>query len=208
MTSMTSVNTALGKGADIATLHCLGEASRLVVVRQERASDIDARESLLDAAFGPARFAKTSEAFRAGRVPARGLSLVAQCDGKIIGTVRLWHVDAGSAGAALLLGPLAVSARHRDLGMGGLLMREAISRATELGHGAILLVGDEPYYRRFGFSAALTAQLDLPGPVDRARFLALELKAGAMTNANGLVRATGVRRAVAGSHLIEARRAA
>lgn len=208
MTSMASLETVRRTGAAIASLHDLGASRPLMAVREERASDVAAREALLDAAFGPARFAKTSEAFRAGRLPARGLSLVADLHGEIIGTVRLWRVDAGDAGAALLLGPLAVSARHRDLGVGGVLMREAIARAAEAGHRAILLVGDEPYYQRFGFSAALTRGLDLPGPVDRARFLGLELKPDALAQARGLVRATGAKSiAVVGSQA-QARQAA
>jgi predicted N-acetyltransferase YhbS len=70
-------------------------------------------------------------------------------------------------------------------------MRMALSRATELGHRAVLLVGDEPYYKRFGFSRALTEHLRLPGPFERERFLALELIAGALSDARGMVAATG-----------------
>lgn len=191
MTTMTSVQRALkNDGAQIASLHPLAKNAGLVVVREERASDLAQRESLLDAAFGDARFAKTSEMLRAGRIPARGLALVAVLNGEIVGTVRLWHIDAGGC-PALLLGPLAVSSAHRTLGIGGLLMREAIARARARGHDAILLVGDAPYYQRFGFSPALTEALDMPGPVDRARFLALELQAGVLARAQGMVRATG-----------------
>jgi len=161
-----------------------------LVIREERAGDVSARERLLDDAFGPARFAKTSEALRAGRAPARGLALAAFHEGALVGTVRLWPVDAGGA-PALLLGPLAVAASHRAMGVGGALMRMALARAAALGHRAVLLVGDAPYYARFGFSAALTRDLDLPGPVERARFLALELAPGALAKASGLVRPTG-----------------
>lgn len=192
MTSMTSVRHLLKGGKNIASLHSLAGDAGLIVVREERSDDIAAREALLDGAFGEARFAKTSEKLRAGRAAARGLSLVAVCNGKLIGTVRLWHVAAERGRLLLLLGPLAVADSHRTFGIGGMLMREAIARATARGHKAILLVGDEPYYQRFGFAADLTHALDLPGPVDRARFLGLELEDGALSDVSGMIRATGV----------------
>ena len=160
----------------------------------ERAGDVAAREHLLDLAFGLARFGKTSEKLRAGRLPARGLSLIARVAtpaGEIVvGTVRLWHVVAGGV-PALLLGPLAVDSRYRCFGVGTRLMREALDRATALGHGAIILVGDAPYYARFGFTRAHTRGLQLPGPVEDDRFLGLELKPGALAPADGLVRPAG-----------------
>lgn len=156
----------------------------------EAPADLVARERLLDEAFGPVRFSKTCERLRAGRVPARGLALVARYRGRLVGTVRLWPVMAGGV-PALMLGPLAVASSHRAHGIGGLLMREALARATALGHRAVLLVGDAPYYERFGFSGALTARLAMPGPVERERFLALELAPGALADARGRVIATG-----------------
>ncbi len=106
--------------------------------------------------------------------------------------MRLWSVRAGGV-EALMLGPLAVAQSHRGLGVGARLMREAIARAADRGHEAILLVGDAPYYVRFGFAASPTRRLVLPGPANRARFLGLELVAGALANAEGLVVATGAR---------------
>jgi predicted N-acetyltransferase YhbS len=167
-------------------------------VRDETVVDVAAREALLDAAFGPTRFAKTCERLREGRLPADGLALVAEgVDGHLIGTVRLWHVEAGTAGAALMLGPIAIDGEARSLGLGGALMRVAIDRARRFGHRAIVLVGDAPYYQRFGFSTDLTTALDLPGPVDRARFLALELEDRALADARGMVVATGAVEALA-----------
>lgn len=161
-------------------------------IRDERRCDVAAREALLDAAFGAARFTKTCERLREGRRPAGGLALVAEDRaGRLIGTVRLWHVEAGDAGASLMLGPIAIDSDARSLGLGAALMRAAIGRAKRLRHRSIVLVGDAPYYVRFGFSPALTLGLDLPGPVDRARFLALELETGALAEARGMVAATG-----------------
>lgn len=170
-------------------------------LREERLSDLAAREALLDRAFGSARFTKTSERLRAGRLPAEGLALVAASGDRLLGTVRLWNVSAGPARPALLLGPLAVEEAWRGAGIGAALMRTAIARAQALGHRAILLVGDVSYYARFGFAAELTTGLDLPGPVDRERFLALELQPGALAGAQGLVRATGRPLAACATHL-------
>jgi len=159
----------------------------------ETAADFAQREALLDLAFGrAARLAKTSERLREGRLPAEGLAFAAHGpDGRLVGTLRLWHITAGPGRPALLLGPLAVHPWFRDRGLGGALMASAINEAARLGHGAIMLVGDAPYYARFGFSSVPTGELWLPGPFDRARFLAVELKPGALTGAKGLVSATG-----------------
>jgi predicted N-acetyltransferase YhbS len=152
--------------------------------------DAAQRERLLDAAFGADRHEKTSERLREGRLPAEGLAFTLKADGKLVGTIRLWSIAAGGV-PALLLGPLAVAKSLEGMGLGSKLMRHALAEAAWRGHRAVLLVGDEPYYSRFGFEVALTEGLVLPGPVDRARFLGLELVDGALADARGLVAATG-----------------
>jgi predicted N-acetyltransferase YhbS len=164
----------------------------MVTIREERIADVAARDALLDEAYGAARFAKTSERLREGRPPAARLSLVAADRRQLVGTVRLWNVAAGPGCEALLLGPLAVHPDYRNRGIGTALMRRAIARARLAGHGSILLVGDVSYYGRFGFSAALTGDLCMPGRHDRDRLLALELKPGALAGARGLISATGI----------------
>lgn len=168
----------------------------------EKAGEAEAREALLDRAMGESRRRKSSEKLRRNRLPAEGLALVARhlgddADaGSLAGTVRLWSIHAG-VGAdgrpceALLLGPLAVDPRMEGAGVGSALMREAIARAKAAGHGAILLVGDAPYYARFGFSAEKTGHLVMPGPFERDRFLALELIPGWLDGATGLLTANG-----------------
>jgi predicted N-acetyltransferase YhbS len=163
----------------------------MVTIRQETQFDAAARESLLDQAFGEGRFAKTAQRLRDGRLPSHGLSFVATEDRRVIGTVRLWDVIAGPKQPALLLGPIAVACDRQGQGVGGKLMRHCLRAAGKLGHEAVLLVGDEPYYSRFGFSAEATAGLWLPGPYERNRLLARELIPGALTDARGLVGATG-----------------
>lgn len=163
----------------------------------ETPADVVARETLLDRAMGPDRRRKSSEKIRHGRVPAEGLALVARdAANHVIGTVRLWNVEAGisldgQAIEALLLGPLAVDSTHEGKGIGGALMRAAVAEAEKRGHGAILLVGDAAYYERFGFFAEKTRHLVMPGPCERSRFLALELKAGWLEGAAGMIVPSG-----------------
>lgn len=165
-------------------------AATRFAIRAERGSDVAAREVLLDACFGEGRDARTCQRLRDGRLPAEGLAFSAVARGKLVGTVRLWHVSAGGR-AALVLGPLAVDPSCRALGVGAALMRHAIDEARRRGHGAIILLGDAPYYARFGFSAAKAAELHLPGPFERERLLGLELRAGALDGAWGMIMPTG-----------------
>src|SRR6478752_7891368 len=101
-------------------------------IRAERASDVAAREALLDACFGASRHMRTCQRLRDGRAPAQGLALSAVRQGKLVGTVRLWHVSAGGT-PALMLGPLAVEASCRSLGVGAALMEHALDVAKARG---------------------------------------------------------------------------
>ena len=159
-------------------------------IRAERGSDVAARESLLDVCFGASRHARTCQRLRDGRLPAEGLAFSAVVQGRLVGTIRLWHVDAGGR-AALMLGPLAVDPGARDLGLGAALMNHAIAEASARGHGAIVLLGDAPYYARFGFSPDRMAALALPGPFERDRLLGLELKPGALDGSRGIIFGSG-----------------
>jgi predicted N-acetyltransferase YhbS len=163
----------------------------MITIRKETIRDVAAREALLDLSFGDARFEKASERLREGRLPAASLAFVASERGRVVGTVRLWNVSAGRSRPALLLGPLAVDPGCRGRGLGSALMERALADAKRLGHRAVMLVGDAPYYSRFGFSAELTGDLRLPGRYDADRFLALELSPGALAGAYGLVSPTG-----------------
>src|SRR3954453_11168588 len=159
-------------------------------IRSERASDVVAREALLDACFGANRHLRTCQRLRDGRAPAEGLALSAVAKGRLVGPVRLWHVSAGGK-PALVLGPLAVEALSRKLGVGAALVRQALAVAKAHGHRAVILLGDAPYYARFGFSALKTAELSLPGPFERDRLLGLELSEGALDGARGMIVAAG-----------------
>lgn len=162
----------------------------MFAIRHETPLDVAAREALLDLCFGAERTRKTCERLREGRAPADGLALVVERAGRIVATIRLWHVSAGGR-PALMLGPVAVDPALQGLGIGGKLVREALDRAGGAGHAAVLLVGDAPYYARFGFAPDVVAGLSLPGPYDEARFLGRELVPGALSGAIGLVTPTG-----------------
>lgn len=169
----------------------------MIWIGPEPASAVPAREALLDRAFGPARRQKTAERLREGRIPAAGLSFAAFDDaasggtGKLAGTLRFWSVRLGPVDA-LLLGPVAVDDAQRNKGLGGRMIRRGLAAATALGHRAVILVGDAPYYSRFGFAAEPAQRLRLPGPVDPRRFLALALVPGALSRAEGLVQPCGL----------------
>src|ERR1700760_3136740 len=106
-------------------------------IRAERASDVVAREALLDACFGGNRHTRTGQRLRDGRAPAEGLALSAVREGRLVGTVRLWHVSAGGV-PALMLGPLAVDSASRKLGIGVMLMERALELAQQRGHAAVI----------------------------------------------------------------------
>jgi predicted N-acetyltransferase YhbS len=168
-------------------------------IRAEKVSDVVAREALLDACFGENRSLRTCQRLRDGRAPAEGLAFSVVAEGRLVGTLRLWHVSAGGT-PALMLGPLAVEASSRKLGVGTALMDHALAAATTRGHRAVILLGDAPYYARFGFSPEKMAELALPGPFERDRLLGLELIEGALDGACGMIvptgaKATAVRRA-------------
>jgi predicted N-acetyltransferase YhbS len=215
------------------------------VIRSERASDVSAREMLLDACFGANRNSRTCQRLREGRKPAEGLSFSAVrgqrlsqirssqwapqdrertsnlirttadlsfacrdsfgnspedacCEDtgnfrnatRLVGTLRLWPVSAGGT-SALVLGPLAVEDACRKLGIGAALVDHALAAARARGHRAVILLGDAPYYARFGFLAQKASRLSLPGPFERDRLLGLELCDGALKDASGMIVSLG-----------------
>ena len=148
----------------------------------------DAANDLLDAAFGPLRRMKTSYRLREGARPVFSFSAHEAATGRLAGVVSLWPLRIGQDGhEALLLGPLAVHPDFHGRGLGGRLMAEALAAARAGGQRLILLVGDGPYYGRFGFQPVPEGQLLMPGPFDPHRLLALELVPGALAGARGLV---------------------
>jgi predicted N-acetyltransferase YhbS len=158
-------------------------------IAQEAPGDAAILSRLSAEAFGPGRFARTAYRVREGVPPVAGLALAASFGGRIVGGVRFTAVTIGGEDKALLLGPLVVDPVHKGNGFGVALMREGLARARAAGYRLVVLVGDMPYYGRFGFNPVPPGQIRLPGPVDPNRLLALELVPGALANASGLMEA-------------------
>jgi predicted N-acetyltransferase YhbS len=153
------------------------------------ASDHAAIEHLLDLAFGLSRQTKTSYRLREGNTAIDGLSFVVREPALgLVGAISFWPLKIGAAGTdALLLGPLAVHPQRQNMGIGLALMRKSLDKAQALGHRLVILVGDAPYYARVGFKSVPEGLLEMPGPVDPARLLHLELVPGELDLAEGLV---------------------
>jgi predicted N-acetyltransferase YhbS len=157
-------------------------------ITPETPQDRDDIERLLDLAFGPDRAGKTVYRLREGIEPIPELCTVIREDGELKGSLRYWPVVIGEKRTpALLLGPVAVLPENRGKGYARSLIWESFDVARQLGYGIVLLVGDEPYYVKFGFTRAFTRALELPGPVDLNRFLGLELVPRAFAGVSGML---------------------
>ncbi|MCB8821623.1 GNAT family N-acetyltransferase [Microvirga rosea] len=159
-----------------------------LIIRTEQPIDSEAIERLHERAFGPGRFARTASRLREGVPHLLDLSFTALVGTLLVGSVRLTPVQAGPE-RALMLGPLTVEPAFEGRGIGAALMQRSLDAARDKGHGLVLLVGDEPYYRRFGFKRVPPGHLQLPGPVNPDRFLEVELIDGALARAKGQVSA-------------------
>lgn len=157
------------------------------VILVERPEHARAVEVLVDRAFGPGRFAKSSERLREGNRKLDDCSFVALNGDRVIGSVRLWPVTVGGQPLAFL-GPLAVDADERSHGLGQALVEAACAAAAKAGWRAVLLVGDAPYFGRIGFQAAPAAQATMPGPADQRRVLVKALVEGGDQGLAGPIR--------------------
>lgn len=165
-------------------------------IEPETPADAAAIDALIELCFGAGRYAKAAYRLREGVDPVPALSFVAHEEGQLQGSLRFWPILIGGS-AALMLGPLAVKPALRGRGIGIDLMKRGIEAAKAMGFTFIILVGDEPYYARVGFSRAPAGQIDLPGPVDPRRLLFLELEPGALARFKGAVTRPGLDHAVA-----------
>jgi predicted N-acetyltransferase YhbS len=139
-------------------------------LRPERPQDGARVQALIERAFGPGRFAKAAERLREGNEPDLDLSFVAWAGDEVVGSVRLWPILIGHT-PALLLGPFAVEDAWRSQGLGGTLVERACEAVQAQGHDLVLLVGDESFFRRFGFQVLPEGRAVMPGPVDGGRVL-------------------------------------
>ena len=156
-------------------------------IRPEQPDDAPLVDALNRKAFGPGRYAKSAYRLREGVSQVPELAFIAVEKGKLRGSVRFWPVTIGER-RALMLGPLAVETDQRGRGIGVALMERGVEEARLLGHEAVILVGDEPYYARVGFAKLPIGRVQFPGPVDPSRILGLALKPDALRNLCGEVR--------------------
>ena len=157
-----------------------------VVVSPETAAEAVAVERLSERAFGPGRFARTAYRIREQAAADPDLSFVARISTLLVGANRMTAIRCGSV-PALLLGPLTVDPAFRSRGIGAALVERSLAAAVAAGHSTVILVGDEAYYKRFGFARVPQGQFAMPGPVDPARLLMRELVPGAFAGASGAV---------------------
>jgi predicted N-acetyltransferase YhbS len=163
-------------------------SSSSFAIRLETDGDAAILSELSARAFGPGRFARSAYRVREGVPPVAALSLCAMRDERLVGGIRFTAIRIGERDGALLLGPLVVDPAETGNGFGTALIKEGLARAKREGFSLVLLVGDMPYYGRFGFEPVQPGKITLPGPVDPARLLALELVPGALQDAAGPVK--------------------
>ena len=151
-----------------------------VTTRPVAPEDHAAIAALHARAFGPGRFARTAYRVREGTAFACPYCRVCLIEGRIVAAVRFTPVLIGGRSGALLLGPLAVDPLFANQGHGRGLVAKALEEARAAGIRLVVLVGDEPYYARLGFTRIARGRIALPGPVDPDRLLAAELAPGAL----------------------------
>lgn len=154
----------------------------------ETPADHAAIERLHERAFGPGRFSRTAFRLREGVEAYAALCFTARVGTLLVGSIRLSPIDIGPGTPAVLLGPITIDPAFQGKGIGGALMRRSMDAARDQGHRLIMLVGDAPYYERFGFTVVPAGRLTLPGPVDPGRLLVAELVEGAFDSVSGPVR--------------------
>jgi predicted N-acetyltransferase YhbS len=158
-----------------------------LTILPETADDAPAIERLHERTFGPGRYAKSAYRIREGRGHVHELSFTARIGSLLVGSVRQTPIHIGET-PALLLGPLTVEPPFRTRGVGSALIKRALKDAKAAGHTLVVLVGDEPFYVKSGFKRIPKGHVKMSGPVDPARLLVAELKAGAFEGVSGMIR--------------------
>ncbi len=161
--------------------------SSSILTRPATAGDVSDIGDLHARVFGPGRFTRIAYRVRKGTPLVGSFCRVAEIDGNIVAAVGFTRIVIGDQGRALLLGPLAVDPGAGNQGLGGQVMEEALEAVRKSDVRLVLLVGDEPYYSRYGFKRVDAGQIKFPGPVAPDRILATELEAGALEDFRGLV---------------------
>lgn len=162
-----------------------------MIIAPEKPDDHWEIEALLDTAFAPGRTGLSSYRLREGVEPISELCLTARDEDEIAalaGTIRFWPIKIGEADEpSLLLGPVAAHPTRQGEGIGAMLILESLERATALGWKRCVLIGDEPFYARFGFKRSLAENITFPAPTNPNRILAKALVEGGMDGIEGHV---------------------
>jgi predicted N-acetyltransferase YhbS len=158
-----------------------------ITISPETADDAEPIERLHQRTFGPGRFAKSAYRVREGIAHQLELSFTASIGTLLVGSVRLSPICIGDS-RALLLGPLTVEPPFRDHGVGQALIERSLAEARSRGHRLVVLVGDEPYYGKFGFKRIGKGRVGMPGPTDPMRLLVCELAEDAFEGVTGPIR--------------------
>jgi predicted N-acetyltransferase YhbS len=162
-----------------------------ILIRQEQKEDIDSVYRVVKSAFETMEQASGDEQDLVNRLRKSEafipeLSLVAECDGKIIGHILFTKMKIGDH-PSLALAPVAVLPEYQNQGVGGKLIVEGHHIARELGYGSVIVVGHPAYYPRFGYKLAsqwkITAHFEVP---DEA-FMVLELIEGGLKDVSGVI---------------------
>lgn len=166
--------------------------SKIITIRRATPVDVAAISALHARVFGPGRFARSAYRVREGKGHLSRFCLVAEGPARLKASLRMTEITIGGVAGAALLGPIAVEPEHRGEGLGTKLVTEALAACRAAGARLVILVGDEPYYGRFGFKPVPAGQITFPGPVNAKRILAVELEPGALASYHGLVAAAPV----------------
>ncbi|MFT3730159.1 MAG: N-acetyltransferase [Hyphomicrobium sp.] len=158
-----------------------------LTIRPAQPADLAEISRLHARVFGPGRFARSAYRVREGKGHISRFCLVACLGNDIIASIRNTEIAIGGKSGAVLLGPVAVDGDHRSLGLGSKLIIAALDAARTGGARLVVLVGDSPYYGRFGFNVVPMGQIVFPGPVNPQRILACELAPNALGDYRGLV---------------------
>lgn len=153
-------------------------------IENQKLHDSEAVEKILDIAFGIDRYKKAAYLMRKSVAPIDALCFVVRDKDELIATLRFWPILIGDY-SALLLGPIAVLPELQGRGHGISLMEYGLNKARLLGHSRVVLVGDEAYYQKLGFSREMAKNITMPSQEDQSRVLALELIKGSFDGVKG-----------------------
>ena len=158
-------------------------------IRPVTLEDIPEIEALHARVFGPGRFGRTAYRIREGAPKVSDFCRLAKGNEELLAAVSFTRINIGTKDNALLLGPLVVAPEVANQGLGRKLIAAGLDAANCNGMAVVILVGDKPYYERFGFEHVPQGQIRFPGPVDPGRILAWQSEPDAINNFSGFITA-------------------